>query len=167
MAFATEAVAEVTISLVDASGSRSTARLHVPSTTDEAAALSSASTVAGLIAALTDCSVDTVSVTYKSSDSAAAAAVFPGSSVEEKGRFIFEAANGKESRIEIPAIKDSLVDQSGAIPIAAGAVAAFLSEITGGSWVSSTGSDLTSTQAAYKAYRRSTKNMLPNSRLVS
>lgn len=167
MAFATEAVAEVSISLVDASGSRSTVRAHLASTTDEAAALTSGQTLAGLIAALTDCLVDTVSVTYKSSDSAAAAAVFPGASIEEKGRFIFVGANGKITRLEVPGIKDAVVDQSGAIPTGDTDVAALISEIQGGSWVTSTGSDITSTQAAYKAYRRSTRSMLPNSRLVT
>ena len=167
MAFATEPIAEVTIGLVDASGSRSTVRAHLASSTDESAALASGVTLGGLVAALTDCQVETVSVTYKSIDTAATAAVFPGASIEEKGRFILVAANGKFSRIEIPAIKDTFVDQSGAIPIAATAVAALLTELESGGWVSSTGSDLVTHHAAYKAYRRSTRNMLPTSRLVS
>jgi hypothetical protein len=167
MAFATEAVAEVTIGLVDASGSRSTVRAHLASTTDETAALASGVTLAGLVAALTDCQVETVSVTYKSIDTAAAVAVFPGASIEEKGRFIFVAANGKFSRLEVPAIKDAVVDQSGAIPTSDTDVTALLNELETGGWVSATGSDLVTHHAAYKAYRRSTRNMLPTSKLVS
>jgi len=167
MAFATEPQAEVTIGLVDASGSRSTVRAFLPSTTLAATALTDAVTLAGLIAALTDCQVETASVTYKSTDTAAADAVFPGASIEEKGRFSFEAANGKFTRLEVPAIKDAKVDQSGAIPTGDTDVAALITAIVGGAWVSSTGSDIAAIHAAYKAYRRSTRHMLPNSRLVA
>jgi len=166
MAFATEPVASVTIGLVDASGSRSTVRAHLPSTTDETAALASGVTLAGLVAAITDCQVETVGITYTSIDTAAAAAVFPGASIEEKGRFIMIAANGKEVRLEVPAIKDAVVDQQGAIPLTDTDVAALVAELEGGGWVSSTGSDIANHRAAYKAYRRSTRHMLPVARLI-
>jgi hypothetical protein len=167
MAFATEPIATVVIGMVDASGTRSKAIAHLPSTTDETAALASGTTLAGLIAALTDCEVETVSVTYSSTDTAAANAVFPGSSVEEKGRFITQAANGGFVRLEIPGIKDAVVDQSGAIPIGDGDVTNLLEELISGGWVSATGSDIVALHAAYKAYRGSKKNQLPRSRLVS
>jgi hypothetical protein len=167
MAFATEPILTVSIAVVDASGTRSKVIAHLPSTTDETAALASGVTLAGLVAALTDAEVETVSVTYSSTDTAAVDAVFPGSSVEEKGRFITQAANGSFVRLEIPAIKDAVVDQSGAIPVSDADVIALLNELTGGGWVSAQGSDIVAHHAAYKAYRRSTKGMLPRSRLVS
>lgn len=167
MAFATEPIATVNIGMIDASGTRSKVIAHLPSTTDETAALASGVTLAGLVAALTDCQVENVSVTYSSSDPAGTPAVFPGASVEEKGRFITIAANGAFVRMEIPAIKDAFVDQSGAIPIGATEVAALLDALVNGGWVSATGSDLTAIHAAYKAYRGSKKRQLPTARLVS
>lgn len=167
MAFATEPIAEVTIGLVDASGSRSTVRAFLPSSTLAATAITDAEALAAAVAVLTDCQVETASVTYKAIDTAATAAVFPGASIEEKGRFILVAANGKFSRLEVPAIKDAKVDQAGAIPIGDTDVAALLTLLEGGAWVSSGGSDLVTHHAAYKAYRRSTRHMLPTSRLVT
>ena len=167
MAFATEPIATVSIGMVDASGTRSKVTAHMASSVMADDALLSGVALATLIRALTDCEVQSVSVTYSSYDAASPDAVFPGASAEEKGRIITVAANGSYVRMDIPAIKDTFVDQQGAIPVTAAAVTALLNELTGGGWVSANGSDIVATHAAYKAYKRSTKNMLPNARLVT
>jgi len=166
MAFATEPVATVVIGLVDASGSRSKVTGHLPSATLAATAITRAEALAALVVALTDAEVETVSITYGATDAASADAIFPGASIEEQGRFVLQTAAGKRVKINIPAIKDAVVDQAGAIPLTDADVTAFLNELTTGGWCDSNGSDLVATNQAYKGYRNSTRKMLPSSRTV-
>jgi len=157
----------VVVGVVDASGSRSKVTAHLPSSTLAATAITRGEALAALVVALTDSEVETVSITYGATDAASADATFPGASIEEQGRFVLQAANGKRVRVNVPAIKDAFVDQAGAIPISDADVTAFLNELTTGGWCDTSGSDLVATNQAYKGYRNSTKKMLPSSRTVA
>jgi len=167
MAFALKPVAKVVIGMVDATGSRSTVEAYLPSATTAANAQTYGQALAALLADLSDCQIETVSVTYAAVDAVAAVAV-DGSSIEEKGLFSFVTAAGKFNRFSVPAVKDSEVDEAGAIPTGGAAAAALIAElITTHPWCDSNGSDLVNIHAAYKRYRSTTRHMLPSDRLVA
>lgn len=167
MAYATKPVAKVIISMVDATGSRSSVEAYLPGATLAAQAITDGEALAVLLADLSDCQIETVSVTYAAVDPVAAVAI-DGSSIEEKGVFSFVTAAGKFNRMSIPAIKDAVVDEAGAIPTSGAEAAALITEmLTTHPWCDSNGSDLVNIHSAYKRYRNSTKHMLPSDRLVA
>lgn len=165
MAFTNRPTAQLVFGLIDASGSKATMRLHVPYATLAAVAIAAADVLRPLIAAMTDCTVVSQSLTYSTVDTAPGAPV-AGSRVEEKGVFGFRLANGLPTRIEVPAIKDSMLLQSGAINTADLAVFAFIEAITAVDAVFSgaDGSDITALTSAYQKFRNSSRNMLPSDR---
>jgi len=87
--------------------------------------------------------------------------------VENKGTFVFTAANGLRTRLEVPGILEAVLTSSGAVDLTDLAAIAFIDQILGGLYSSNTGSDITAISAAYQKFRRSTKAMLPSDRNVA
>lgn len=167
MAFSNRPTALLVYDLVDETGSRSKAEFHVPFATLAAVALAAADTMAGFIAALTGCTVTGYGLTYGVTDPTFAAPA-AGSRIEHKGRWIFGLANGLTSRVEIPGLLDTVVLGDGAIDQANVDVLAFQGAVVGVGAVFAgiDGSDIVSTNAAYEAFRRSTRKMLPSRKLA-
>jgi hypothetical protein len=105
------------------------------------------------------------SITYAYYDPAHGPAT-AGSRVEEKGVVIMRAANGRPSRVAIPAIKDSMLNTSGSIDRTDTDFAALFTEIIDPTSIfcAADGSDLAGVDKAYQAFRRSTKGSLPADR---
>lgn len=166
MALTLSPAATIKFSCLDETGSNSSIILHIASATTAAAAKTAADTLAGLLAAVTDCKVLGYSISYGVEDTAITSPG-AGSRVERKGRIIFEKANGGSSRLEIPSIKPALVLSDGALDGTDADLIAFLNGITGGTlYTGSDGSDLVSVGAAYEAFRGTTREQLPSRRLV-
>lgn len=165
MAFVSRPTASLSYTLQDASGSKSQININIPGGTLINVAFAAADALRPLIAALTDCAVIAQNITYSQADDAPAAAV-AGSRVEEKGTFVWRTANARTTQITIPAIKDSLLLQSGAVDRDNLAVAAFVAGVTGADTIfaGADGSDIRSLAAAYQRFRSSTKNQLPRDR---
>jgi hypothetical protein len=155
--------AVLSFGLEDASGSQSKMQFHVPYATLASVALAGAATIAPLIAAVTDCAVISQSLTYSFTDPLHGAPV-AGSRIEEKGVVIMRTSNGRTSQIAIPAVKDALLKDSGAIDRANADFAALLTAILDDSAVfcAADGSDLVSVDKAYQGFRRSTGRQLPS-----
>lgn len=164
MALALDPVATITYTLFDAKGDHAKIKVHIASTTTAAAAKTLADTLAGLIAAVTDCGISAYTISYEVEDPTPTPAV-AFSSVEEKGRFLFQRANGLTSKVEVPAIKDAVLVSSGAVDMTNTDAAAFTNEIVTGGFVGPDGSDIASLYAAYRAFKGSTPNQLPSERL--
>jgi hypothetical protein len=167
MAFTLNAAVKVIFNCRDESGNEGKVTLHAPSSQLASVVQTNATALAALIQAITGCSVHSYSYSYEVEDPAAAAPAV-GSRIEHKGRFIFELANGLETRMEVPGILQSIVLGDGAIDLANSDVDAFVVAVQAGTAYSGvTGSDIGALTAAYEAFRRSTKNMLPRRRLAS
>jgi hypothetical protein len=138
---------------------------HVPYATLASVALIGAGVIRPLIEAATDCAIVSQSLTYAFHDPAHATPV-AGSRVEEKGVVIMRAANGRASRVSIPAVKDSLLNVSGSIDRSNADFIALFAAILDASAVfcAADGSDLVGVDKAYQAFRHSTKNTLPADR---
>jgi len=165
MSFASAPTGELTFDLLDATGNKAKIKLHFPIATLVADVFTAADALLPLLAAISDCTVLSFSATYASKDNAPAQPI-AGSRVEEKGVFIFTLANTLSSRIEVPAIKDSLLLESGSIDVTLTAVSDFLAAIVDSPAIFKgiDASDITSVAAAYQRFRRSTKAMLPSDR---
>ncbi len=163
MAMTNLPAAQLTFTLEDDSGSQSKVQFHVPFGTLASVALAGANTVAPLIAAVSDCAIVAQSLTYAYFDPLHALPV-AGSRVEEKGIVIMRAANGRTSRIAIPAIKDALLNKSGSIDRANADFEALFAAVLDASAVfcAADGSDLVSVDKAYQGFRSSTKRSLPS-----
>ena len=157
--------AVLTFGLEDASGSKSQIQFHVPTATLAAVALAGAATIRPLIEAVTDCVIVSQSLTYSYYDPAHGTPV-AGSRVEEKGVVIMRAANGRPSRVAIPAIKDALLKDSGAIDRTNSDFVDLFAAVLDASAVfcAADGSDLVGVDKAYQAFRRSTRGSLPTDR---
>ncbi len=149
----------------DASGSTSKFQLHFPFASTVAGVITGAGAVEPLLLATTDCVIISRSISYAYYDPAHGAPT-AGSRVEEKGVVIMRAANGRPSRVAIPAVKDSMLNPSGSIDRSDTDFAALFSEIidTGSIFCAADGSDLVGVDKAYQAFRRSTKGSLPTDR---
>jgi len=146
----------------DASGSIGHTLVHVPDGTLAAVALTAAEALGALLAAMSDCVLIGYKLTYNRVENAPAAPV-AGSRVEEKGNFIWTTADGRSTRFSIPAIKDSLLNQSGSVNRSAVAAAALITAVedVGAIFAGASGSDITALFKAYQSFRSSTKNELP------
>jgi hypothetical protein len=115
--------------------------------------------------ALSDATVVAQSLTYSYFDDDPPAAN-AGSRIEEKGQFIWRTANGRTTGFTIPAIKDTVLTDSGAIDRSNALVTALDDVVTGAGaiFASADGSDITSLFKAYQRFNRSTKNSLPADR---
>jgi len=166
MAFTLEPTVKVIFNCLDESGSEGKVMLHAPSSQLASVVQTNATALAALIQAITGCSVRSYSYSYEVSDPAAAAAA--GSRIEHKGRFIWNLANGLETRAEVPGLDPAVVLSDGAIDLTNADVLAFVGAVSAGTAYSGIdGSDIGALKAAYEAFRRSTRNMLPARRLAS
>lgn len=167
MAFANRPTATLVYDLVDETGSHSKVEFHVPFATLAAVALAAAATMVDLIAALTGCRILSYGLTYAAVDNAPGLAATE-SRVEHKGRWIFQLANGLTTRVEIPGLLATTVLGDGALDQANADVLAFQGALVGvgAIFAGIDGSDITATDAAYEAFRRSTRKMLPSRRLA-
>ena len=167
MAFTLEPTVKVIFNCRDESGNIGKLTLHAPSSQLASVVQTNASALAALIQAITGCSVLSYSYSYEVSDPAAPDPV-AGSRIEHKGRFIFDLANGLETRMEVPGILQSVVLGDGAIDLTNTDVDAFVVAVQSGTAYSGvSGSDIGALRAAYEAFRRSTANMLPRRRLAN
>ena len=157
--------AVLSFTLEDASSSVSKVQFHFPFATTAANAIAAAATIRPLLEACTDCVVISQSLTYSYYDPAHGPAT-AGSRVEEKGVVIMRAANGRPSRVAIPAIKDAMLNVSGSIDRANTDFAALFTALIDPSAIfcAADGSDLAGVDKAYQAFRRSTKCSLPTDR---
>jgi len=165
MAFGPVATAQVVYDLVDETSTHAKMKLHFPTVTLVATADAAAAALVPLIQAITGCTVLSYGLTYASvDDNPSVPAV--GSRIEDKGRFIFRLADGLTTRVEVPGILESTLNGSGSIDVANTDIVAFLDAIINSPAIfrGVQGSDITALKAAYQAFRRSTKNMLPSDR---
>lgn len=165
MAMSSLPAAVLSFTLEDASGSSSKVQFHVPFATTAANVATAAATIRPLLEACTDCVVISQSLTYPYYDPAHGLAG-DGSRVEEKGVVILRAANGRPSRVAIPAVKDSMLNVSGSINRDDTDFAALFTALIDPSAIfcAADGSDLAGVDKAYQAFRRSTKGSLPTDR---
>lgn len=165
MAMSNLPAAVLSFTLEDASSSVSKVQFHFPFATTVAAVITAAGALLPLLEACTDCVVISQSITYSYYDPAHGSPT-AGSRVEEKGVVIMRAANGRPSRVAIPAVKDSMLNASGSIDRTDTDFAALFSELidTGSIFCAADGSDLVGVDKAYQAFRRSTKGSLPSDR---
>lgn len=149
----------------DASGSKGSTVIHIPYDTLAAAAITAADAISAAMAALSDAVVDGYSLTYTKAEDAPAAAV-AGSRVEEKGVFVWRTANARTTRFTIPAIKDSLLNDSGSIDKTDALIVALDAVVTGvgAIFAGADGSDITALLEAYQRFNSSTRRQLPTDR---
>jgi hypothetical protein len=166
MALTLAPAAAVKFVLVDETGSQGFCVFHLPSGTLIATAIGFVDTLAANIAALSGCMVLSYSISYSKEENAPGGPA-AGARVEHKGRFIWQLANGLNSRTEIPGIDPAVVLTDGAIDMANSDVTNFVNDIvTGTVFCGADGSDVTAIDAAYEAFRRSTRRQLPTRRLT-
>jgi len=165
MALVNLPTASLKIDYTDASGSKGSTIFHVPWATTVALVITAADILSAALNALTDAAVDGYSITYAKTEDTPAAPT-AGSRVEEKGNFVFRSADGRTSRFSIPAIVDSVLNDSGSIDKTNILVTALVDAVVGGDLVfaAASGSDLTALLEAYQSFRRSTRNQLPSDR---
>lgn len=165
MAMSSLPAAVLSFGLEDASGSQSKLQFHVPFGTLASVVTTAAGLLVPLIQACSDCAIISQSLTYAYYDPAHGAAA-AGSRVEDKGVVIMRAANGRPSRVAIPAVKEALLNTSGSIDRTNSDFDALFAAIlgTGAVFCAADGSDLVGVDKAYQAFRRSTKGSLPTDR---
>jgi len=166
MAFVSLPTATVFWDLLDGTGNRAQVRAHVPAASLAATVLANLAGTATVMQAITGCTIEAFGVSYAQKDPVAAAPA-ADSRVENKGTFVFTAANGLRTRLEVPGILEAVLTSSGAVDLTDLAAIAFIDQILGGLYSSNTGSDITAISAAYQKFRRSTKAMLPSDRNVA
>lgn len=168
MAFSLVPAASLVYNMKDETGSQAKVIFHVPADTLASVALAGADTLAGLLANLTDCQILSYSLTYASEDPSPSTAG-AGSRVEHKGRFLWELANGQQTKQEIPGIKPGVVAQDGAIDLTDTDVGLFKTAILAvdALFCGVDGADITALAGAYEAFKRSTRSQLPSRRLAT
>lgn len=149
----------------DASGSRGSTVIHVPYSTLASAAITGADLIAAAMADLSDAVIDGYSLTYAKAEDTPAVAT-AGSRIEEKGQFIWRTSNARTTKFSIPAIMDSLLNDSGSIDKTDPLIAALVSVVTGvgAIFASADGSDITALLSAYQRFNASTASQLPSDR---
>lgn len=149
----------------DASGSKGSSIFHFPYATLASVVVTVADILSAALNALTDAAVDGYSITYAKTEDTPATPT-AGSRVEEKGNFVWRTANGRSTRFTIPAIVDSVLNESGSVDKANILVTALSDAIIAGdfAFVSADGSDITALLEAYQSFRRSSKRQLPTDR---
>lgn len=149
----------------DASGSKGSSIFHFPYATLAAVVITVADILSAALNALTDAAIDGYSITYSKTEDAPAVAT-AGSRVEEKGNFIWRTSNGRSTRFSIPAIVDSVLNQSGSVDRTDALVVALEDAVIAGdfAFASADGSDITALLEAYQSFRSSTKRQLPTDR---
>lgn len=146
----------------DASGSLGHTLVHIPDATLAAVALTAASALGALFAAMSDAVLLGYKLTYNRVENAPGSPV-AGSRVEEKGNFIWTTADGRSTRFSIPAIKDTQLNTSGSVNRSAVATAALITAVVDvdAIFAGASGSDITAIFKAYQSFRSSTRHELP------
>jgi hypothetical protein len=162
MAIVAAPTASLDFSFKDASGNIGHTLIHVPDGTLAAVALTAAAALGALLAAMTDCTLLGYSLRYTRVENAPASPT-AGSRVEEKGKFIWQTADGRTTNFTIPAIKDTQLNASGSVNRSAVATAALIAAVedVDAIFAGASGSDITALSRAYQAFRASTSEQLP------
>lgn len=149
----------------DASGSPGSSVFHFPYDTSATVVVTVADILSAALNALTDAAIDGYSITYAKTEDTPATPT-AGSRVEEKGNFVWRTANGRTTRFTIPAIVDSVLNDSGSIDKANALVTALVAAVIAGdfAFASADGSDITALLEAYQSFRSSSKRQLPSDR---
>jgi len=165
MALVNLPTASLKIDYRDASGSAGSTLFHIPYATTAAVAIAAADVISAALNALSDAAIDGYSLTYAKTEDTPATPT-AGSRVEEKGNFVWRTDNGRTTKFTIPAIVDSVLNDSGSIDKGNALVLALIAAVTAGDLVfaSADGSDITALLEAYQSFRRSTKKQLPSDR---
>jgi len=165
MALTNLPTATLKIDYRDASGSAGSTLFHIPYGTLASVAITAADILSAALNALTDAAIDGYSLTYAKTEDTPATPT-AGSRVEEKGNFIFRTANGRTTRMSIPAIVDTVLNPSGSIDKTDALVLALVDAMIAGGFIfaSADGSDITALLEAYQSFRGSTKRQLPSDR---
>lgn len=165
MALVNLPTAQLKIDYRDASGSKGSTIFHIPFDTLAAVAITAADVVSAALNAVSDAAIDGYSLTYSKTEDTPAAPT-AGSRVEEKGNFVFRTSNGRTSRFSVPAVVDSILNDSGSVDKTDLLVIALVDAVIAGDviFASADGSDLTALLEAYQSFRRSSKRQLPTDR---
>lgn len=165
MALTNLPTASLKIDYRDASGSAGSTLFHIPYDTLASVAITAADALSAALNALTDAAIDGYSITYSKTEDTPATPT-AGSRVEEKGNFIWRTANGRTTKFSIPAIVDSVLNDSGSIDKTDALILALVAVVTDVDLVfaSADGSDITALLEAYQSFRSSTRRQLPSDR---
>lgn len=165
MALVNTPTGQLKINYRDASGSPGSTILHFPYATLAAVVVTAADAISAALNALSDAAIDGYSITYTKREDTPATPT-AGSRVEEKGNFVWRTDNGRSTRFSIPAIVDSVLNDSGSIDKTDALITALVAAVTDVDLIfaSADGSDITALLEAYQSFRRSTKNQLPSDR---
>jgi len=149
----------------DASGTKGSSVFHFPYSTLASVVVTVADILSAALNALSDAAIDGYSITYAKTEDTPATPT-AGSRVEEKGNFVWRTANGRTTRFTIPAIVDSVLNDSGSIDKTDALITALVAAVTAGdfAFASADGSDITALLQAYQSFRGSTKRQLPTDR---
>jgi hypothetical protein len=165
MALVNLPTAQVKIDYRDASGSKGSTILHFPFDTLAAVAVAGADLVSAALNALSDAAIDGYTLSYSKREDTPATPT-AGSRVEEKGNFVWRTSNGRSTRFTIPAIVDSVLNDSGSIDKTNALITALVAAVTDVDLIfaGADGSDITALLEAYQSFRSSTKQQLPADR---
>jgi hypothetical protein len=158
MAFVAKPVITVTYTFRDNDDKESTVQLYMPGATAPATAISNADSMRAILAQLSDAIIVSQNVLFGSQENTIP--TIPSSDIENKGVFLFNAANGQPSSIAIPSILESLLqtnnqDINQAYTQIGDFINAMTLGLTGIQSVNASGADLSSIKTAYKQNRRS------------
>lgn len=167
MAWQDDPSASLIYSGVDASGTPGKIELSVPYGTTAAAVVLAADLLQVDLQALTGMAIKGYSLTYGRFNDTPPAPVAK-SRIENKGVFIFRCDNSRPFRVSIPAIRDDKYNDAGQILTSDLAVGAFTNALiqAGAIFTNASGGNITALEAAYQAFRRSTRRMLPSDKLL-
>jgi hypothetical protein len=150
-------VCQVSYNVVDERGANAQVQAYLPATTTLSDATTRAAALRTAIAALTEGSITSQSITYGFVDPVAPA---PGENtrVEQKGVFVFRSASTQLTRIQIPAFPLTLVTVTGSIDEDLPLVNALVVEMVNNGWTASLGSDIVALERSYQIMRTTTRN---------
>jgi hypothetical protein len=152
MALVTKPAITVSIEYIDATGSKGSSTLYLPSATTLAAAITKLDATAALITAVSDCAIIGYSIATGKIDTATPAPIV-GSRVENRAEFTLRTAAAKLARFSFPSPKSTILNASGGILSTLPAVAALQADLIGG-YTDSNGSALTSVVSDTQIFQR-------------
>lgn len=158
MAFVAKPITTITFTFRDNDGAESTSEVLIPGATTPANAVTFATALRPLVAALSDAVIVSQNIILGYYENAIP--TIPSSDVENKGVFQFNSANGIKSSIAVPSILESLLQGNNKdIDQALTAVSDFIAAMTAGLSAiqpsNLSGADLVGVRDAYKQNRRS------------
>lgn len=147
------ALYHISVTVEDGEGQKSVVGAYVDSLTFDAA-VTEADTLASNVLSLTDGRIDKVTVSYDLLLPAGNPATpAPSSDREMKAQFAFRCANGKSTRLSVPAIKSNVrKDNTDDLNTALGSVSGLINNMINGDFTDSNGSDITALISAKEAW---------------